>query len=982
MKSKHCIPLLLPLALTVATLRAQDAALLFSTSSAGTTNAIVTWGLDAFAGNTSVITSGQIYMGSNEIGALELPFSMHDALTNGQLSPYVQSELAGEMAVAQLAGTNALWMFNSGTGDGVNSWYITGSNEIDTNKWAQCIIAHQIYCNHVIQWVSPFNEPDYTPWNQGSQSQLYSVMALLLASTNFSSSSVAGGTTLDVDDAVSWYDSVKALASVGTTHTLAGSYSSYLNWLSDVNSTGGYALNPEVHNLCEVIAGANYNLKGAIWWLNCNLTRGLFVNTSSKGTRLAYAEVPDNWSTAAVYRPTNNSYTAFGFMGSNERQGLPTTYQFTCLDRDVWFNGSGPVRNYTNTIGTDGENFVTISWGPDIPPPINGLYAIANRNSGKVMEVADASLENLAPVDINTYDAGSNQMWTITPIGGGYYTFVNANSGQYADMLNFSTSPGGTVDQYPGGGNFAEQWYFQYLSNGWFNIRQANSGLYLEVPGNTTNSGVQLDQMFSTGSLNQQWRLVPVGNFPFDLTAPAAPTGLSASPAQVSVTLNWTPNTESDLAGYIIFRATNSGGPYDTIAQAVTGTTFIDKSANQPRPYYYVIKAMNDSLIQSGYSAQASAAPVGGAALVANYPFDGNALDISGNGNNGVVAGTATYVGGKVGSAINLDGVTNYVSLPAGVLDFTNFTIAAWVNWNGGAAWQRIFDFGNGTGQYMFLTPGSGSGTFRFAVTTNGSGAEEQLNASPLPTNQWVHVAVTCNGSVGNLYTNGILAASNSGMNLSSANFNPALNYLGKSQYAADPLFGGKLEQVLVTDYALNSAQVALLVTNHAPRFTNSAVFCGNAIAGQPYAATIAGSAIDTDTGDSLTYREISGPAWLWVASNGTISGTPGPASLGTNYFLVSVFDIGGLASSATLSIYVGNPVPTTPTNLVWTVASGTNLNLSWPPGYIGWTLQSNSVGLAATGSWFAVSESSSTNQISLPINSSASNVFYRLVYP
>ena len=294
----------------------------------------------------------------------------------------------------------------------------------------------------------------------------------------------------------------------------------------------------------------------------------------------------------------------------------------------------------------------------------------------------------------------------------------------------------------------------QYLSNGWFNIRQANSGLYLEVPGNTMNNGVQLDQSSYTGGLNQQWHLVPVGNYPFNLTPPASPSGLTASAGKVSVTLHWTPNTEADFASYTVFRSTNSGGPYDTIAQGITANTFLDKSASQPRPYYYVIKAVDDSQNQSSYSAEASATPSGGTALVAKYPFDGNSLDSSGNRNNAVVTGSATYVAGKVGSAINLDGASSYLSLPAGMLNFSNFTIAAWVNWNGGNQWQRIFDFGNGTGQYMFLTPNSGSGTLRFAVTTNGNGAEQRLDASELPTSQWVHVAVTYNGAVGNLYTN------------------------------------------------------------------------------------------------------------------------------------------------------------------------------------------------------------------------------------
>ena len=56
-----------------------------------------------------------------------------------------------------------------------------------------------------------------------------------------------------------------------------------------------------------------------------------------------------------------------------------------------------------------------------------------------------------------------------------------------------------------------------------------------------------------------------------------------------------------------------------------------------------------------------------------------------------------------------------------------------WVTWNGGGAWQRIFDFGtsdggegnSGTGQkYLFLTPSSGAGTLRFMPGIRSSPAD------------------------------------------------------------------------------------------------------------------------------------------------------------------------------------------------------------------------------------------------------------------
>lgn len=52
--------------------------------------------------------------------------------------------------------------------------------------------------------------------------------------------------------------------------------------------------------------------------------------------------------------------------------------------------------------------------------------------------------------------------------------------------------------------------------------------------------------------------------------------------------------------------------------------------------------------------------------LVAYYPFNGDAKDYSGNGNDGTING-ATLVGGVVGQAYSFDGVNDYISFPSSV---------------------------------------------------------------------------------------------------------------------------------------------------------------------------------------------------------------------------------------------------------------------------------------------------------------------------
>src|SRR4029078_12844396 len=99
--------------------------------------------------------------------------------------------------------------------------------------------------------------------------------------------------------------------------------------------------------------------------------------------------------------------------------------------------------------------------------------------------------------------------------------------------------------------------------------------------------------------------------------------------------------------------------------------------------------------------------------------------------------------------------------------------------------WQRIFDLGNDTTHYLFLTPSSGSGTLRFAIN-NGSG-EQLVETTPLPVGQWRHVTVALSGNTARLYTNGVLAASSTNFTIAPSQFAPKRNYLGKSQFAVDP---------------------------------------------------------------------------------------------------------------------------------------------------------------------------------------------------
>ncbi len=87
---------------------------------------------------------------------------------------------------------------------------------------------------------------------------------------------------------------------------------------------------------------------------------------------------------------------------------------------------------------------------------------------------------------------------------------------------------------------------------------------------------------------------------------PAAPTGLSATPGNMQITLSW--GASSGATSYNVKRSTTSGGPYTTIA-SVASPNFTNTGLTNGTSYFFVVSAVN-SAGESANSAQATATPV------------------------------------------------------------------------------------------------------------------------------------------------------------------------------------------------------------------------------------------------------------------------------------------------------------------------------------------------------------------------------------
>jgi fibronectin type 3 domain-containing protein len=80
-----------------------------------------------------------------------------------------------------------------------------------------------------------------------------------------------------------------------------------------------------------------------------------------------------------------------------------------------------------------------------------------------------------------------------------------------------------------------------------------------------------------------------------------------SAPTSSSATLTWTPNTDSDLAGYKVYRATASGAYGAALATVPAGIlTYQATGLSANTTYFFVITAYNSAGNESPFSNEVS----------------------------------------------------------------------------------------------------------------------------------------------------------------------------------------------------------------------------------------------------------------------------------------------------------------------------------------------------------------------------------------
>ncbi len=139
----------------------------------------------------------------------------------------------------------------------------------------------------------------------------------------------------------------------------------------------------------------------------------------------------------------------------------------------------------------------------------------------------------------------------------------------------------------------------------------------------------------------------------------------------------------------------------------------------------------------------------------------------------------------------------------------------------------------------------------------------------------------------------------------------PNLTYTPTADYNGSDSFTFKINDGTI-DSSVATVSINVDAVNDTPAFITNPIIAAGAAEGISYSGeTLAGRVNDSDTGDTITYTKVSGPAWLAVAGNGALSGTPPAGSSGLNSFVVRAADSASATADATLEITVtGLPLP------------------------------------------------------------------------
>lgn len=335
---------------------------------------------------------------------------------------------------------------------------------------------------------------------------------------------------------------------------------------------------------------------------------------------------------------------------------------------------------------------------------------------------------------------------------------------------------------------------------------------------------------FTDAATSQRWLLLTgenVKSFEALLAAPTEIQNLHIASGDAKIILTW---DSSFGTSYDVFRSEALDGDYTSVAQNLPIARYEDTGITNGKAYHYKLVAHND-LGSSPESDTLSGTPVNGQHL--HLSFDENSGSIAyddwgayrallKNGatwSSGINVPSNTVISQRTmesesgHSAVVLSETGGaYLQLDPGVVSaLSDFSLATWVklpeNLGDNA---RLFDFGSGTGTYMAFAPKVGSNVWY--QIRHASGNYALFIPYTIPTNQWVHLAITQQDKTFKFFVNGKLIFTDQQATLKPSDLGVTTqNYLGRSQWANDPYSNQALEDFRIYNFALSEQQLTTL---------------------------------------------------------------------------------------------------------------------------------------------------------------------------
>ena len=195
--------------------------------------------------------------------------------------------------------------------------------------------------------------------------------------------------------------------------------------------------------------------------------------------------------------------------------------------------------------------------------------------------------------------------------------------------------------------------------------------------------------------------------------------------------------------------------------------------------------------------------------LVAYYPFNGNANDESGNGNNGITNGPSLDNDrfGSINSAYSFDGNNDYISTTFNPTNFisngNSYSISVWVNLTSVTETQLILGNTVSDAAFNMSVKYIGPESYSFAWTLGNEGYTPHQNVS---LGTWHNVVLIFNGNEHSLWINSLINTTKeySGNGVIGSNS----IYLGNDSDNNNRPLSGKLDEVRIYDRALSPTEV------------------------------------------------------------------------------------------------------------------------------------------------------------------------------